>query len=88
MITIKKQKKLFVHSWKQRMPHASTKNVNVQKQVRLLHQDPSRKEFTEVVKVLRDLAVEIHNHAARMEKVVEEIGQILRICNLVMKSRL
>ncbi|KZV42609.1 proton pump-interactor 1-like [Dorcoceras hygrometricum] len=30
-----------------------------------------------LVKVLRDLAVEIHNHATRMEKVVEEIGQIL-----------
>ncbi|KZV24255.1 hypothetical protein F511_01737 [Dorcoceras hygrometricum] len=35
------------------------------------------KNSLKLVKVLRDLAVEIHDHAARMEKVVEEIGQIL-----------
>ncbi|KZV40006.1 hypothetical protein F511_12401 [Dorcoceras hygrometricum] len=35
------------------------------------------KNSQKLVKVLRDLAIEIHNHAARMEKVVEEIGQIL-----------
>ncbi|KZV45288.1 hypothetical protein F511_06806 [Dorcoceras hygrometricum] len=35
------------------------------------------KNSAKLVKVLRDLAVEIHNHAAKMEKVVEEIGQIL-----------
>ncbi|KZV27329.1 hypothetical protein F511_02438 [Dorcoceras hygrometricum] len=35
------------------------------------------KNSAKLAKVLRDLAVEIHNHAAKMEKVVEEIGQIL-----------
>ncbi|KZV20264.1 proton pump-interactor 1-like [Dorcoceras hygrometricum] len=35
------------------------------------------KNSQKLVKVLRDLAVEIHNHAARMEKVVEEIGEKL-----------
>ncbi|KZV46922.1 hypothetical protein F511_06164 [Dorcoceras hygrometricum] len=35
------------------------------------------KNSQKLVKVLRDLAVEIHNHAARMEKFVEEIGQIV-----------
>ncbi|KZV21137.1 hypothetical protein F511_13203 [Dorcoceras hygrometricum] len=35
------------------------------------------KNSAKLVKVLRDLAVEIHNHAAKMEKVVEEIGHIL-----------
>ncbi|KZV14377.1 proton pump-interactor 1-like, partial [Dorcoceras hygrometricum] len=35
------------------------------------------KNSQKLMKVLRDLAIEIHNHAARMEKVVEEIGQIL-----------
>ncbi|KZV37122.1 hypothetical protein F511_15042 [Dorcoceras hygrometricum] len=35
------------------------------------------KNSLKLVKVLRDLAVEIHNHAAGMEKVVQEIGQIL-----------
>ncbi|KZV29233.1 hypothetical protein F511_22398 [Dorcoceras hygrometricum] len=35
------------------------------------------KNSQKLVKVLRDLAVEIHNHAVRMEKVVEEIGQLL-----------
>ncbi|KZV27893.1 proton pump-interactor 1-like [Dorcoceras hygrometricum] len=35
------------------------------------------KNSQKLVKVLRDLAVEIHNHAARMEKVVKEIGEIL-----------
>ncbi|KZV32949.1 hypothetical protein F511_01460 [Dorcoceras hygrometricum] len=35
------------------------------------------KNSLKLVKVLRDVAVEIHNHAARMEKAIEEIGQIL-----------
>ncbi|KZV51537.1 hypothetical protein F511_05853 [Dorcoceras hygrometricum] len=35
------------------------------------------KNSAKLVKVLRDLAVEIRNHAAKMEKVVEEIGEIL-----------
>ncbi|KZV15752.1 hypothetical protein F511_29312 [Dorcoceras hygrometricum] len=35
------------------------------------------KNSAKLVKVLRDLAVEIHSHAAKMEKVVEDIGQIL-----------
>ncbi|KZV33106.1 U-box domain-containing protein kinase family protein [Dorcoceras hygrometricum] len=35
------------------------------------------KNSKKLVKVLRDLAVEMHNHAAKMEKAVEEIGQIL-----------
>ncbi|KZV47460.1 DNA ligase 1-like [Dorcoceras hygrometricum] len=35
------------------------------------------KNSLKLVKVLRDLAVEIHGHAARMEKLIEEIGQIL-----------
>ncbi|KZV36082.1 proton pump-interactor 1-like [Dorcoceras hygrometricum] len=35
------------------------------------------KNAQKLVKVLRDLAVEIHNHAVRMAKVVEEIGEIL-----------
>ncbi|KZV57244.1 proton pump-interactor 1-like [Dorcoceras hygrometricum] len=38
---------------------------------------PQTKNSQKLVKVLRDLAIEIHDHAVRMEKVVEEIGQIL-----------
>ncbi|KZV54453.1 hypothetical protein F511_09768, partial [Dorcoceras hygrometricum] len=41
------------------------------------------KNSQKLVKVLRDLAIEIHNHAARMEKVVEEIGQILEDIGIV-----
>ncbi|KZV25877.1 proton pump-interactor 1-like, partial [Dorcoceras hygrometricum] len=35
------------------------------------------KNSSKLVKVLRDLAVELLNHAAKMEKVVDELGQIL-----------